>query len=184
MIGLSSIVPEKGTSNMIIYELLYIIAGQYTDSEIDGVRDIVIKMIEKEGGSVSRHENLGKIKLAYPIQGMRHGTYVIVHIEIEPDGLKNLDGKLRLGDDVLRHQFVIIPESARKRKYQINSYVPPLSEEARQQKREIKKSPVPKKVMPAPIAPPVLAKVEDTTPAMSMEELDKKLDKILEGDVT
>lgn len=168
---------------MNIYELLYIIAGQYTDSEIDGVRDIVIKMIEKEGGSITRHENLGKIKLAYPIKGMRHGTYIIVHIEIEPGDLKNLDGKLRLSDDVLRHQVVIIPENARKRKYQINSYVAPLSEEARQQKREIKKSPAPKKVM-APIAPPVPAKVEDTAPAMSMEELDKKLDKILEGDVT
>jgi small subunit ribosomal protein S6 len=168
---------------MNTYELLYIIGAQFTDDEIDTVRENVKKVIEKVGGKISRDENLGKIKLAYPIKKMRHGTYILLHVEVESEAVKSLDKEFRLHDDVLRHQIVALPESEKKRKYKIDSYVAPLSEEAHEKKRETRtpsKPVVPTKT----IAPPAPAKIEETSPSMSMEELDKKLDSILEEDVT
>lgn len=176
---------------MNTYELLYIVGTQFTDTEVEGVRDVVVKMIEKEGGSVSRTENLGKIKLAYPIKGMRHGTYILVHVESEPEAINKIERSLRLSDEVLRHQIIELPADAKNREYKINAYVAPLSDEARPARRgegksesasEASAEPAEKKPVAAAASTPAIS--EDVKPAMSMEELDQKLDKILDGDVT
>lgn len=181
---------------MNTYELLYIIGTQFTDTEVEGVRESVVTLIKNAGGEVARHENLGKIKLAYPIKGMRHGTYVVVHIAAESSAIEKIDRQLRLADDVLRHQLVTLPESAKDREYNISAYIAPLSEEGRALRREQKKeqqaaaakakkeNEEENEEAPKSVAPPTPTKTEDTAPKLTMEELDKKLDKILEGDVT
>ncbi len=183
---------QNGPSHIMkLYELLYIIGTQFTDPEIEAIRKSVISLIEKEGATISRHENLGKIKLAYPIKGMRHGTYILIHFSAEPSRLKDIDRQLRLTEEVLRHQIVAIPESAKDREYNITAYVPPLSEEGRAQRREEKKTAQTLDLHSSEssstlkeIAPPPVMNNEESAPSMSMEELDKKLDQILEGDVT
>ncbi len=157
------------------YELLYIVGSQYADNEIAGVMEKIGGMLAKAGAAVARNENLGKIKLAYPIKNARHGTYVLVHFEAEPAAVNALDRSLRLSDEVLRHQIVTLPKGAEKRTYQISAYVAPLSEEAR---RELPAAPRPRPVAPA--QPPT--KREEAS--MSIADLDKKLDEILETDVT
>jgi len=171
---------------MKTYELLYIVSSKYTDAEVGGIQKNVEAMAVKFEGKMTRQENLGKIKLAYPIQGMRHGTYILVHVELEPENLGKFEREIRLSDEVLRHQVVVLPEGAKDRKYQISSYVAPLSEEAREQKKESRTDAPAREPKAAPVqaAPPVPAKLDETSPSMSMEELDEKLDKILEADVT
>jgi len=165
------------------YELLYILPSQFADTEIDGLREKVAKMIEQAGAKVIRNESLGKIKLAYPIEHQRHGTYVLVHFEGEPSVVAVLDRALRLSDEVLRHIIVDLAPGSENKTYQIASYVPPLSEEAREMRRGSSTEGVaPRKV--APVVMETAAPVKAEEASMSMEELDKKLDEILEQDVT
>ena len=193
------------------YELLYIVPSQYTDDEVKGICETVTGLVEKEGGKVIRDENLGKIKLAYPINRVRHGTYIVLHVEAESEQIGAINRQLGLNDEVLRHQIVLLPNGAEAREYSISSYVAPLSEEGRAENKRGHSSDSREGARPKPvsttapeaastaaveevavkeessekteeIAPPTPAKKEEVS--MSMEELDKKLDKILEGDVT
>jgi small subunit ribosomal protein S6 len=158
------------------YELLYIVPGQYTDEEVQGIMKRVSSLLAKHGCTISREENLGKIKLAYPIKKTRHGSYVLVHFAA--DGLAALERELRMDEQILRHQIIILPKGAALKKYELTSYVPPLSDEARRDS-----VPAPQ-TRPAVALPPPPPAVKPEVPALSVEELDKKLDEILEDDLS
>lgn len=161
------------------YELLYVVSGVFSDTEIESVSKKVAEMIEGAAGKVLKEKSLGKIKLAYPIKKQRHGTYILVHFEMEPTSVQTLDQKLRLTDEVLRHTILSLVPAAAETDYEISSYVAPLTAEGRQASKE-KPEVTPK---PVAVAPPPPSKTEETSPKMSVEELDKKLDEILESDV-
>jgi small subunit ribosomal protein S6 len=166
------------------YELLYIVPAQYTDEEISGIQGTIATLVEGFGAKVLRNENLGKIRMAYQIKGVRHGSYILVHFNAEADQISELNRKLGLTDEVLRHTIVDRRAGALEKTFEISSYVAPLSEEARQQTEDARSAkPMSKPVVKTPVkvAPPVPVKATDTK--MSMEELDEKLDKILEGDI-
>ncbi len=168
----------------MMYELLYIIPTQFADTEIDGVRAKIAGVIEANGGKVARNESLGKLRLAYPIKNIRHGTYVLAYFEAETSAIANIDRLLRLSDEVLRHTILVAKAGAEKKTYTITSYVAPLSEEAREASGA-DAAPTRRSSASAarPAAAPVAAmKAEEAS--MSMEELDKKLDEILDADVT
>lgn len=161
------------------YELLYIVPAQYTDEEVTGVQKTVAQILEKSGAVISRDELLGKIKLAYPIKKVRHGTYVLVQFQAEAEAMSEMDRTLRLSDEVLRHLITHMPPGAEAKVYELTEYVAPLSEEARAQKSERK---APAKEEETPVVKAEASKEEK--PKLSMEELDQKLDKILEEDIT
>jgi len=158
------------------YELLYILPAKYADTEIDGLRAKVAGMIEAAGAKVTRNESLGKIKLAYIIKKQQHGTYVLVHFSAETPVIAVLDRQFRLSDEILRHMIVDLVPSQEKAVVQIQSYVAPLSEEARDLPRRPTGTPT-LTTAPRAAAPAAAA---DVAPSMSMAELDKKLDEILE----
>jgi small subunit ribosomal protein S6 len=152
------------------YELLYIIPAKYTDAEIASLMEKVKGMVTTAGGNVSEMHNLGKRKLAYPINHVRHGNYILNYFEAEPEMLAKLNDTLRLSTDVVRHLVTA------RDKYLTN--IPSLAEVEAPIGRE-------EGERPRPMAPPVqkpipAAAVKDP---MSMEELDKKLDEILTEEV-
>ncbi|MEK7665263.1 MAG: 30S ribosomal protein S6 [Patescibacteria group bacterium] len=151
------------------YELLYIVSSKYTDAEVEGIMDKVSAMIAKHGATILRNEMIGKIRLAYPIKAQRNGSYVLVHFDMEALEANELDRELRLADEVLRHLFVERTPGAETRRYVLEAYQSPLTEEGHRRRDE-------KRITQSrPSATGVVAQ-----PAMSMEELDKKLDEILE----
>ena len=162
------------------YELLYILPAKFADTEIDGLRAKVAGMIEAAGGKVTRNESLGKIKLAYVIKKQQHGTYVLVHFSAETPVIAVLDRQFRLSDEILRHMIVDLVPSQEKAVVQIQSYVAPLSEEARDLPRRPTGTSTASSAPRAVAAEPVAARAADVAPSMSMAELDKKLDEILE----
>ncbi|MBI2551341.1 30S ribosomal protein S6 [Candidatus Uhrbacteria bacterium] len=165
------------------YELLYIVSGDYTEKEVEGVQETVLALLAKYGATPGRHENLGKIRLAYPIKGIQFGTYILVYFEAAPEAMQELDRGLALAPEVLRHMITVPSKLAQERKYEITSYVAPLSEEAREARGGDVATTPPRRDMPKLMAPTPAA-LAPTTP-ISMEELDQKLDAIAEGgDIT
>ncbi|NQV90542.1 30S ribosomal protein S6 [Candidatus Uhrbacteria bacterium] len=167
------------------YELLYIVGSQFTEEEIGGIQGVVAKLLEKADAKILRNESLGKIRLAYSIKKIQHGTYILVHFDAEGSALLDVNRRLGLTDEVLRHTILERPQGAVERVYELVSYVAPLSEEAKVEKETKRpssttKSPT-KKAPEIELAPPAPAVAED--PSLTMEELDQKLDKILEGDI-
>lgn len=165
------------------YELLYIVGTQFTDQEIADIASKIDAMLTEAGANVLKTQNLGKIKLAYPIKKIRHGSYILTYFDAESSTVSDLNRRLSLREEMLRHTLLERPADALERTFELTSYVAPLSEEAKPEK-EMKRVPAPAKTFkkadellpsPAPVS------VQDSS--MTMEELDQKLDKILEGDI-
>lgn len=148
------------------YELLYTLPAKYTEGEITGVKANITSELEKLGLSIIRNEEIGKIKLGYPMQHVRYGHYVLVVFETEPANIAKLNEYMRLNNEVLRHQVTLFDPA-------VKPIVALADPEARLERRE-------------PIA--VLASSTSTVsaptgPAMTEEELNKKLT-ALEEDIT
>ncbi len=157
------------------YELLYIIPAVMTDAEAETAATKVTDLIKATGATVIRDENLGKLKLAYPIKHQKHGFYMLVQFDAEGAVIAKLENDLRLNENVLRHQLTSRPEGAEKRVYKLEAYQSPINEEGfamRRGERDLKRK--------GPTAPTSSAPMKKG-PDMTVEELDKKLDAILEG---
>lgn len=154
----------------MIYEIMYIIPSKFSDSEIDGIIERVATMLEKSGAKIQESQNLGKLKLAYPIKKIRHGTYVLLYVDGEELDLKKIDQDFRLSDDVLRHMVIKRPDGLPSAKFRFRptSYQEPLTSEGKRTTRQIPRKP----------------KAQEPAEPLSTEELDKKLDKILETDIS
>ena len=150
------------------YELLYIVPAVMTDAEAETVNAKVTEMVKATGAQIIRVENLGKIKLAYPIKHQKYGFYMLVQFDAEAEVISKLEYDLRLNENILRHQLIARGEGADKKAYKLEAYQSPISEEGF----------APRRGASAPMtAAPIIKK----GPEMTIEELDKKLDAILEG---
>lgn len=157
----------------MIYEILSIIPAKFSDNEIDAVSERIAKMLEAAGAKIEKTINLGKIKLAYAIDHVRFGTYVLVYIEADAQIVKKIDQDLRLADEVLRHMTVARPDGIPVHTPKPTSYVAPLTSEGRRASDKADDRPVrPHKAVAA---------VEGEK--LSTQELDKKLDEILDSDI-
>ncbi len=181
--------------------MLYIVPSQFTEEEITGIQKIVDDLLAANSATIIRQDNLGKIKLAYPIKKIQYGTYINVYFDAEASVIKELDRKLKLTDEVLRHMIIDRPIGAMEKKVELTSFVAPLNEEGQRAKEgeeggseDRPRTPRPAHASapapaPAPqpaveaIAPPAPSATSGEESKMSIEELDQKLDKILEGDI-
>lgn len=158
----------------MIYEILTILPAKFADNEIDAVAERVAKQLELSGAKIAKTENLGKLKLAYAIDHMRYGTYFLFYVEAAPEAMKKIDQDLRLADEVLRHMIVAHPEGVPAHTAKPTSYVPPLNAEGRRSSEKSEERPAARrtdKVAPTEEKP------------LSTQELDKKLDEILDSDI-
>lgn len=152
----------------MIYEILYIIPSRFSDTEVDGVAKKIEEGLLKAGASVEKTENLGKIKLTYPIKKERHGTYILTYINVDGEKMQKIDQDLRLSDDVLRHTIVKREEGIPTAAFKLSSYEAPITPEGKRSHKK-GKADAPTQARPAVAAEPI-----------SMAELDKKLDSILD----
>ncbi len=157
----------------MIYEIMSIIPSKFSDSEVDGVVTEIEAMFTAAGAKVEKTSNLGKIKLAYPIDRIRFGTYILTYVSVDGDKVQKIDQDLRLSENVLRHLIVVRPEGIPAAPFRMTSYQPPLNAEGR---RAGDKEDRPRTERPAEVA--VVEKAK-----MSTAELNDKLDQILDSDI-
>lgn len=91
---------------MKAYELLL-----FTDPSIDEEsRLAALKRIDSvvaaAEGTVDNVDEWGKRKLAYEIDGLTEGDYVLIDFHMDPQEIAELDRVLRISDTVVRHMIV------------------------------------------------------------------------------
>jgi len=148
------------------YELLYIIKESYPDNEIPSVHERVRALIQKVGGALTKEEPLGRKRLAYPIKRQQHGFYYLTELNIEEKETPTLDRQLRLHEDILRHILLrkkVKTEEALEKERKLQERI----SRRRSEERRLAEGATTEK--PIETAIPVTA-----------EELDKKLEEILE----
>ena len=90
---------------MNAYEVMFVIANALDDEKKEAVVESVKGIIE-DGGEVTRVDLIGTRKLAYPIEKKTEGYYVLVEFNAPPELPKELDRRLRISDDVVRHMII------------------------------------------------------------------------------
>ncbi|MFA7654019.1 MAG: 30S ribosomal protein S6 [Candidatus Magasanikbacteria bacterium] len=145
------------------YELLLVLPGTLDEKEAEARAQEILNMIKEQASDAELH-NLGKSRLAYPINQIRYGYYYTIVFTCDSSGLKLIQGKIHLMRDLLRTMisyFNTNLTSAQRISYTTDSsgITTMAQSEAEPKKKFV------------------------ATEKVDLAEIDKKLDEILEGDV-
>ena len=88
------------------YEMVLVINPELAEEKYDIALNNISRLIADMGGIVSDVKQWGKRKLAYPIKQFSEGNYVLAQLKLKPALSKEMEAKLRISDDILRHLLV------------------------------------------------------------------------------
>ncbi len=95
------------------YELVYIVTPEASEQEVADLHTQVEQIVQRYNGTFDKTENWGRKKLAYEIGHHREGTYVVETITGSGDLMKEIDRRLKVLDQVIRHLVVRVDEELR-----------------------------------------------------------------------
>ena len=92
------------------YELMVVLSPILSAEEVAGSKDRIKVLIDQQGGTITREDQWGMRRLAYPIrkagQTFLEGNYLLTHFATEGVLSRDLEGQLNLSEDVLRYLVV------------------------------------------------------------------------------
>src|SRR2546428_1728964 len=92
------------------YELVYILPPDTTEQQVTELHDQLEAVVSRMSGQIEKTENWGRRKLAYEIGHNKEGVYVLEVINGSGELMKELDRRLRVMDQVMRHMVVRVDE--------------------------------------------------------------------------
>lgn len=95
------------------YELVYVVSPDASEEQVTALHDQVQAIVGRFGATIEKTENWGRRKLAYEIGHHREGTYVLEVIHGGGDLMKEIDRRLKVTDEVIRHIVVRVDEEQR-----------------------------------------------------------------------
>ena len=91
---------------MTKYESMYILKPDMDEEKKDALVKKFADIVTDNGGTVEKIDEWGKKRLAYPIQYINDGYYVLMNFEAQPTLPAELERNYKISDDVLR--FIVI----------------------------------------------------------------------------
>ncbi len=143
------------------YELMYIISSDVADADENAIADSVVSTVVELGGEILNVEKLGKKRLAYPIKRHKIGSYQIVNFRLSSDKIGELEHKIRVTGEIIRHLVLNKEESL-----------------IRQAKDREEQKLIRRRI---PVGEDGESKTPSGKPAMQID-LDKQIEKALESD--
>ena len=95
------------------YELVYIVTPEASEQEVADLHTQIEQIVQRYRGTLDKTENWGRRKLAYEIGHHREGTYVVETISGSGELMKEIDRRMRVIDQVIRHLVVRVDDDLR-----------------------------------------------------------------------
>src|SRR3989454_8167108 len=92
------------------YELVYILPPDTTEQQATELHQQLEAVVLRMNGQIEKTENWGRRKLAYEIGHNKEGVYVLEVINGSGELMKELDRRLKVMDQVVRHLIVRVDE--------------------------------------------------------------------------
>ena len=89
------------------YELMYIVRPELDDEGLQGAVESVETLVNAAGGTVVRTTNWGRRRLAYEVDHLRDGHYMLLHIRMDGARVADLERALAIHETVFRHLLVV-----------------------------------------------------------------------------
>ena len=96
------------------YEVVYVVSPEITEEGVTELHERVAEIVDQLGGRIDKTDNWGRRRLAYEINRHREGTYVIELVTGPGTLVTELDRRLRVMEQLLRHLIVRVDEDLRK----------------------------------------------------------------------
>ena len=92
------------------YELVYLLPPDTTEQQVAELHQQIEAVVARMNGQIEKMENWGRRKLAYEIGHNKEGVYVLEVINGSGELMKELDRRLKVMDQVLRHMIVRVDQ--------------------------------------------------------------------------
>ena len=96
------------------YEVMYIVDPETPADRVAKLNEAVGKVIEKEGGTVVRMDDMGRRQLAYPIEKKTEGHYVLFEVDGSGQEIAELERRMRVNDMIIRFVTIRVDEDRKK----------------------------------------------------------------------
>jgi small subunit ribosomal protein S6 len=93
---------------------MLLIRPDLEDDQLQAAVERVTRAIVNAGGSLSKISPWGKRRLAYPIQHHRDASYFLIHFDIEPAAVRDIERGLLISEEILRHLVVVLEPRQRR----------------------------------------------------------------------
>lgn len=94
------------------YEVTYILRPNLEEADVEARATQIGEIIKGQGGEVVEIEKLGKKRLAYEINDLREGNYVVMRFRSTGDASKELERQMKLHEDVVRALVIHLDKQA------------------------------------------------------------------------
>lgn len=92
------------------YEMMYILKPDLAQEAMEAAQEKVNKIITDFGGEMVKTDSWGKRRLAYEIDDLTEGFYVLMHFNGTNETVAELDRVLKISEDFIRHLIVRLDE--------------------------------------------------------------------------
>jgi small subunit ribosomal protein S6 len=101
---------------MRTYELIFVVDPRVADEDVTTMIQEYRQMITSGGSEITGEENWGRRKLAYPIEKLTEGKYVLFNIQSEggKTALPAVEHRMRQNDKILRYLTVRTDEDLKR----------------------------------------------------------------------
>jgi len=93
---------------MALYECTFIVRQDAAAQEVEKITSNFSNVLSEKGGKVLKIENWGLRSLAYEIKRNKKGHYVMLTIEANNESMKEMERRMKLTEDVIRHLTISI----------------------------------------------------------------------------
>lgn len=167
------------------YELCVLFPGTQTPAEIENLSGQIEALVAAAKADIKFAYSLGRKKLAYQIKGNSHGEYRCWLFSVDSTAIPALTEKLRLSPIIIRHLLTILESDLLAKRLQKaqdikSGKVREVIEDRRDEEDTIETPKVEKIEAPEEVVEEAPAPKDK--PKLSLEDLDKKLDEILDSD--
>ncbi|MFO7696583.1 MAG: 30S ribosomal protein S6 [Anaerolineae bacterium] len=95
---------------MRTYELVLVVQPGLDEEGLDAFLSTLTGVVTDAGGQFVDVEHMGRRRLAYPIKKATEGHYVLLHLNMENPALVEIERRIKLSEEVLRHLVIRMDE--------------------------------------------------------------------------
>ena len=88
------------------YEIVFLVHPDQSD-QTQSVLNKFSSLVEESGGKIHRSEDIGRRKLAYPIQDQFKASYALLNIECNKEVLEQIESSFKFNDSIIRNLIIV-----------------------------------------------------------------------------
>jgi small subunit ribosomal protein S6 len=92
------------------YELMLLFRPDLEDDKLQSAVEKVTRAIVNAGGTLTKVSPWGKRRMAYQIQHFREASYFLLHFDIAPSAIRDIERGMLISEEILRHLLTVLED--------------------------------------------------------------------------